>query len=174
MKNANIISAQDLYDLVSKQLSENTIIIDVRTPAEYRSEKIEGSMNFPLDSIDSCADTIKIYKKIYIVCSTQNRAIKACEVLKEQGCNDVIVVLGGISSWKNKNYPLIEGKKIISLSRQVQISAGGLIVLAVILSLLIHINFVYLSGIISLGLLYTGLSGTCYAAMVLSKMPWNK
>jgi|SaaInlStandDraft_7_1057024.scaffolds.fasta_scaffold143546_2 rhodanese-related sulfurtransferase len=177
MKDANIISAQDLHELTIGRFPETSIILDIRTPAEHRSEKIKGSINISLDSFDdmkSHIDELKKYKKIYLICATQSRALKAYELLHARGYNNLFAVLGGMSSWKQLKYPLIEGKKIISLTRQVQITAGGLIILGVLCSLVLDARFIYLPGLIGVGLLYTGISGTCLAAMGLSKMPWNK
>ena len=41
-------------------------------------------------------------------------------------------------------------------------------------NIFIHLEFIWLSGAIGAGLLFTGVSGNCMMAMVLEKMPWNK
>ena len=58
--------------------------------------------------------------------------------------------------------------------RQVQIVAGGLVLLGVALGALVSPWFYGLSGFVGLGLMFAGLTGFCSMAKLLAVMPWNR
>ncbi len=58
--------------------------------------------------------------------------------------------------------------------QQVQIVAGSLVLLGVVLGYLLNPAFFLLSGFVGAGLLFAGLSGWCGMALLLAKMPWNR
>ena len=58
--------------------------------------------------------------------------------------------------------------------RQVQITAGSMVVLGIVLALLVSPWFMALSAFVGAGLAFAGLSGTCAMASLLAQMPWNK
>ena len=50
----------NINDLVEEaRQTENAVIIDVRTPAEYKQGHIKGAYNIPLDQIDAVKKTVK-------------------------------------------------------------------------------------------------------------------
>lgn len=58
--------------------------------------------------------------------------------------------------------------------RQVQITAGSIVLLGAILSATVHPAFIWLSAFIGAGLLFAGASGWCGMAKLLGLMPWNR
>ena len=56
---------------------------------------------------------------------------------------------------------------------QVQITAGGLVVLGVVLAVLVLPWFMGLSSFAGAGLIYAGMSGECTMAAILKHMPRN-
>jgi rhodanese-related sulfurtransferase len=154
---------------------KNITLIDVRTPAEYEDYHIPDAMLMPLDKIDpkilaeNCPE-----QELYVVCQGGNRSSKACEQLKTQSNLKIINVLGGTKAWESAGYPLIRGKKTISLERQVRIAAGLLVIIGVLLGYGFSQNFILLSGFVGAGLVFAGITDTCGMAMLLAKMPWNQ
>ena len=57
--------------------------------------------------------------------------------------------------------------------RQVQIGAGSLVLIGVVLGALVLPGFYALSGVVGAGLLIAGVTGFCGMARVLGVMPWN-
>jgi len=66
---------------------EDLIIIDVRSPMEYASGHVEGSINLPLDRfVDSYATVIQDKaKKIVVYCASGARSNQAVQFLMAQG-----------------------------------------------------------------------------------------
>ena len=58
--------------------------------------------------------------------------------------------------------------------RQVQITAGSLVVIGAVLGATVSPMFYVLSGFVGAGLVFAGVSGTCGLANMLRLMPWNR
>ncbi|MEI6221820.1 MAG: rhodanese-like domain-containing protein [bacterium] len=169
------ITVQELKSVLDQGKREDILVLDVRTPAEHRGERILGVTNIPVQEIGKHLDELKKYKQVYVHCASGNRSGSACVQMAQYGLPNAINVSGGITEWKKEGFPVLSsGKQVIPVMRQVQIIAGSLVLLGVILSLVIHPGFIYLSGFVGAGLLFAGLSGFCTMAVVLEKMPWNR
>ena len=62
----------------------------------------------------------------------------------------------------------------LPLMRQVQIAAGSLALLGVILGYAVSSAFFLLSGFVGAGLILAGVTGFCGMARLLAIMPWNR
>ncbi|RXK60926.1 rhodanese-like domain-containing protein [Lacibacter luteus] len=67
-------------------LSSGALIVDVRTPGEYRGGHIKGSVNIPVDSIrQHITDLKKKGKPVITCCASGMRSSSAASVLKGAG-----------------------------------------------------------------------------------------
>jgi len=153
-------------------------LIDIREPAEFLREHVPGAISFPLSDILS-GKKIKDLSVIHPVifhCLAGSRTTENEDVLISTANPATALLLsGGINAWKSANLPTVEDKKYpLPIMRQVQIVAGALILLGVLMGYAIDQSFFLLSGFIGAGLLFAGISGWCGMAVLLSKMPWNK
>jgi len=94
----NNISPQE----AKKRMDESGkfVLLDVRTPAEYKQVHIEGAKLIPLDTLESRA-TVDLPDKnvpIYIYCLSGGRAGSAVRMLTNMGYTEVYN-FGGISNW---------------------------------------------------------------------------
>ena len=159
--------------LHSKKLWSNDIIIDVRTAEEYHLEHIQGSINMPVDQFDAFVDKLWSYENIYIYCNTGNSSTLFAQKAQAEWIQTTIV-LWWLSAW-SKKYPTIKQKWALPMMQQVQIAAGALVLLGIILSLVTsNWRFVALSAFVWAGLVFAGSTGYCGMAKVLAKMPWNR
>lgn len=80
--------------------SEDAVILDVRTPAEYASGKIEGAINLDIYAATFASDINKLDKnKTYFVyCRSGNRSGQACSIMAKQGFEKLYNLSGGIMS----------------------------------------------------------------------------
>ncbi|MDW8399764.1 MAG: DUF2892 domain-containing protein, partial [Acetobacteraceae bacterium] len=80
-----------------------------------------------------------------------------------------------LEAWKAAGLPVAEDRRQpIELMRQVQIAAGSLVLVGVLLGALLHPGFFALSGFVGAGLVFAGATGTCGLAQLLRLMPWNR
>ncbi len=67
-------------------VKNGAIIVDVRTPGEFRSGHIKGSINIPLDDIRSKTEELKKKNKVVITCCRSgNRSGMAKSMLQSAG-----------------------------------------------------------------------------------------
>lgn len=75
-------STVDLKELVTS----GAVIIDVRSPNEYKTGHIQGSKNYPLDSLRSKLNEVKkTGKPVITVCRSGTRSGIAKGILKSAG-----------------------------------------------------------------------------------------
>ena len=68
----------------------NALLIDVRTPEEYRKEHIDGAINIPVYEIDNIKNEIIDQDKVILVyCSTGKRSKIVKQILMQNGYKNV-------------------------------------------------------------------------------------
>ena len=152
-------------------------ILDVRTPGEFASLRIAGSVNVPFERLDPPALLARFGADtpLYCVCQTGTRSQLAADRLRAAGFTNVVHVDGGTNAWTSAKLPLLRGERsVISLERQVRIAAGLISVLGIIAGALIHPAGYVVSALVGAGLFYAGVSNTCGMSMVLARLPWNQ
>jgi len=83
------------------ELKKNgALILDVRTPSEYKSGHIKGSKNIPLQELNSKMKGLKKDQVIITCCASGMRSGNAKSILKNEGFE--VYNGGGWSSLKNK------------------------------------------------------------------------
>ena len=76
-------------------IADEFVVIDVRTPEEFKVGHIEESSNVEWQIISSIIDEVKKDQKIYLYCRSGGRSQKATDILIDLGYEDV-TNLGGI------------------------------------------------------------------------------
>jgi rhodanese-related sulfurtransferase len=162
------LSLKTLYDR-----EQGIHVFDVRTPAEFQELRLPFSKLAPLEALKprevveqaGIGDT----ETIYLSCSRM-----AAEKFLKEGFGNVCVVEGGVEGWASAGLPVLRGRKVISLERQVRIAAGSLVVLGLTLGYAVHPGFAGLSAFVGCGLVFAGITDTCGMGMLLARMPWNQ
>ena len=67
-----------------------------------------------------------------------------------------------------------EEHPVMSIERQVRITAGSLVLIGLILGFLVHPGYFAISAFIGTGLVFAGITNTCGLGLLLARMPWNK
>lgn len=157
------------------QQGDQLKLVDVRTPLEFASGHVPGAVNLPLDILTPTALTgLAGGPPIVFICKGGTRGGKACEQAEVLGI-PALNLSGGTEGWKQSGYPVEgSGKEVISLERQVRISAGALVVIGTTLGWLTSPSWLALPLFVGAGLVFAGVTDTCGMAMILAKMPWNQ
>ena len=159
------------------------VVLDVRTPAEFASEHIEGAIHL---EHGPSADLSSRFagKKLVFQCGGGGRSQRACEAFRTLDDEAPLYNLaGGIRGWKAAGLPTAsyavcmsrkKPKRTIPLERQVMLAVGLLLMLLTVLIHVVNPQLYLLVGLIGAGLTVAGLTGFCGLAILLSKMPWNR
>lgn len=90
------------------------VILDVRTPGEFREGRLKGAVN-----VDYLAGALEKElpqldnKKTYLVyCAVGGRSAKSAQFLRKAGFKKVFDMKGGITAWKGEQLPLIGGASL--------------------------------------------------------------
>jgi len=167
---AQHLSAQELADQLAGQ---RVSVIDVREPMEFAGGHIAGSLNVPLSRL---AQADLPQGPLVLVCQSGNRSARGVQALLQRGSSHPVSDLeGGIPSWQQAGLPLRRlSKAPLPLMRQVQIAAGSLVLLGLILSHSVAPAWILLTWFVGAGLVFAGVSGFCGMARLLAVMPWNR
>lgn len=150
-------------------------LIDVREADEFARDRIPGAILSPLSAFDPGRIKPAPGKRLVIHCASGKRSAQAAQRLEAAGFNDVANLAGGTAAWKAAGLPMVENRKApLPIMRQVQITAGSLALLGVVLGFSAHPGFFLLSGAIGAGLMLSGITGTCMMASLLMKLPYNR
>lgn len=106
---AGNISVRDAAALL-QNAPDGLIILDVRTPGEFREGHLAGARNvdffggrFEMETADLPRDaTLLIY------CRSGKRSAAAAETLGEAGMNRILHMYQGIEGWKDAGLPLVK------------------------------------------------------------------
>ena len=78
------------------------LLLDVRTPEEFRAGRIPGSRNLPLQELERAPAVIGSGSvPLYLYCRSGNRSAAAARILRRMGYRNV-TDLGGISGWQGE------------------------------------------------------------------------
>ena len=166
------ISVSQSFD--QRKQNSGIPLIDVRTPAEYGSIHADGAVNHPMESLQVEKIPFAQEEEIHVICQSGGRSMKVSQKLEAAGFTNVVNVEGGTSAWHAARLPVVEGKKVMSLERQVRIAAGSLVVIGAAIGQFVHPGGFGLSAFIGAGLVFAGVTDTCGMGMMIAKMPWNR
>jgi rhodanese-related sulfurtransferase len=151
-------------------------LLDVRTPGEFQSGHIDGSVNVPLDQIGSNLGRIVDGTKgrVVVICQAGGRATEAAGKLSAAGAADVVVLEQGMNGWLAAGAPVeSSGQQRWALERQVRLVAGGIVATSILGSIW-EPRVRFLAGGIGAGLVFAAVSNTCAMGKMLMKLPYNK
>lgn len=92
------VDAQQFAELMK---TPNTVVLDVRTPAETAAGMIEGAIELDVTSPDFAAKVAELDKtKTYLVyCRSGRRSANACQIMSGQGFGALYNLQGGYLAW---------------------------------------------------------------------------
>lgn len=166
------LSATQVDDLIEKGSAR---LIDVRSPGEFASVRIPGSVNLPLDLLRRQGGTLRSEHDdpVVLLCASGTRAAQARDVLAGCGLSRVEVLEGGVTAWEQAGREVHRGSGVWAMERQVRLTAGSL-VLAGVLGSLRYRPAVALAGAIGAGLTFSAVTDTCGMARMLALLPHNR
>ncbi|MFJ7769388.1 rhodanese-like domain-containing protein [Streptomyces sp. NPDC097107] len=166
-------------DEARTRLHELTVI-DVRTPGEYAGGHLPGALNIPLDQIQRALPDIRHaaeHGDVLVVCASGARSENAGRILAEHGVTTA-TLSGGTGAWTADGHELHRpqgaARATWAMERQVRLTAGAIVLLGLLLGLVVHPAFQFLSAAIASGLVFSALTNSCGMAALLARLPHNR
>ena len=153
------------------RIAEGATLIDIRGADEHARSRIPGARNAPLGSELNLGDAPAV---IFHCRSGMRTDANAAQLAAASPCQAYLLE-GGIDAWRAAGLPVIDDAKApLEIMRQVQITAGLLVLAGVLLSLTVAPGWIGLSAFVGAGLTFAGVTGWCGMARLLALMPWNR
>jgi rhodanese-related sulfurtransferase len=156
-------------------IDAGAVLIDIRERDEHLRERIPQARLQPMASLRSGASIASGGQPIIFHCKSGGRTQSNAACLSAVANCEAYILEGGLDAWRRAGLPVVTDRsQPIELMRQVQIAAGGAVVLGVVLGVFVTPWFYALSAFVGAGLIVAGATGFCGLARLLSIMPWNR
>ncbi len=147
------------------------VLIDIREADEFARVHVNGALSRPL----SGAVGLPGGRELVFTCRTGMRTGADADRLAGSAEGEAFVLQGGLDAWIKAGLPVEQDRTApLEMMRQVQIGAGSLVLLGVLLGLFAHPGFFAVAGFVGAGLTFAGLTGFCGMARLLAFAPWNR
>lgn len=89
-------------------VNKGVVVLDIRTPAEFKSGHIPGAVNIDFYNKNFEADLSKLDKnaQYFVYCRTGNRSSSALKLMHKLGFTKVWHLYKGIVDWKGAGLPI--------------------------------------------------------------------
>ena len=163
---------------IEAERARNSLLLDVRSPAEFRGGHVRGAVNLPLELVTiakvSALRGVDANRHVVLLCAAGKRATVAAERLSGKGLQ-ILVVTGGTAACATAGLPLDKiSNGVISVERQVRIAAGTLVLAGVLLGATVDPAFYGLSGFLGAGRIFAGVTDWCGMGLLIARAPWNR
>lgn len=93
-----------------KAKGDSVLLVDVRTPEEFRSGHLPGALLLDFQSPAFAAEAAKLprEKQIYVYCRSGRRSKASAPVFRDAGFPQVRNLAGGIAGWREAGLPVTE------------------------------------------------------------------
>ena len=95
------LSVNQCVDLINSE--KDLLILDVRSDEDYSNKHIKGAKSIPLSKLGFSLDEIINYEnsKVIVYCTAGSKSIQACQILEDNGFNNLYNMIGGYGAWEN-------------------------------------------------------------------------
>jgi len=101
------ISLDPYYFHLEYLINDSSLMIDVRTPFEFRRNRIKDAINIPsVRDLEIAADTISRICFLFLYCTDDFRSRQAAEHFYKKGFRKIASLEGGLISWRRENMPV--------------------------------------------------------------------
>ena len=162
-------------DVARRLKNAGALLVDIREPDEYARRHVAGALSRPLSAFEEAHLRISAGREVIFTCRSGNRTSIHCDRLAASVGGEAYVMDGGVDGWAAAGLPVDENRKApLELMRQVQIAAGLLVLVGVILGFAVSPALFGLAAFVGAGLTFAGVTGWCGMAKLLAVMPWNR
>jgi rhodanese-related sulfurtransferase len=89
----------------------DTVLLDVRTPDEYRQAHLRGALLIPLGELQSRVQEIPRNRPVLVYCAVGARSVSAAAFLASKGYREIYHMSDGLVGWYKNGFPLERGAR---------------------------------------------------------------
>lgn len=106
-----VVSLDTAYDMLFEDMPENLVVLDVRTPDEFRANRLPNAILIDIYEPDFQARIAELDRDVpyLLYCRTGNRSQQAREIMEDLGFSDVSDIDGGMVAWLDDGKPFVTG-----------------------------------------------------------------
>ncbi len=157
------------------RMRDGAVLIDIREPDEFARRHIRGAISAPLSNWEQAHLTITPDQDVIFTCRSGMRTSAACDRLAARLDGPAYSLDGGLNGWEKAGLSIeVDAKAPLEIMRQVQIGAGSLVLLGILLGFALSPLWFGLSAFVGAGLAFAGITGFCGMARLLMLAPWNR
>lgn len=104
---ARNVAPEDAYTLLSQR--SDLYLLDVRTLGEFQQARLEGARLIPIDQLVQRLAEVPRDRPILVYCAVGSRSAQVVNYLARRGYPELYNLYGGIYSWAQKGYPILQG-----------------------------------------------------------------
>ena len=93
--------------LAEELAGSDAFLLDVRSPREWATKHIEGSVNFPLNHLQERIGEVPRDRRIVVHCAGGYRSSIAASILHQYGITNLMEMAGGLAAWEAAQLPLV-------------------------------------------------------------------
>ena len=85
-----------------------TLVLDVRSAEDFAAGHIRDAKNIPLKELKGRIAELEKFKArpVVVVCNKGLQSTKAASLLKKEGFEEAVSLLGGMNEWQSQSLPL--------------------------------------------------------------------
>ena len=95
-------------DEMARALEAGECVVDVREADEYAAAHVPGVRLIPLSEFQQRWEEIPTDGRVYLICGSGPRSLRAAAALRQAGV-DAVNVAGGTKQWREEGRPLETG-----------------------------------------------------------------
>lgn len=101
------IEEMDAAEVAALLRARKLLLIDVREPGEFQSERIAGALLYPLSTFEAAALPEDGLRRVVFQCGSGKRSLLAAERRLAAGQQHAAHLRGGLAAWKAAGFPVI-------------------------------------------------------------------
>lgn len=166
------LSPQQVRERLENELA---VLVDIREPEEFARSHINEARSMPLSNWEKAHLSVDPAADVIFTCRSGMRTAGSCDRLAARVSGDAFVLNGGLDAWTKAGLPVATNADApMEIMRQVQIAAGSLVLMGVLLGFFVTPAWFALAGFVGAGLTLAGVTGFCGMARLLMLAPWNR
>jgi phage shock protein E len=98
------ISSTQARALIAKD--KKVLLLDVRTPEEYRQAHLHGAVLIPLGELEKRVQEVPRDRPLLVYCAVGARSVSAAGLLSARGYREIYQMSDGLVGWYKNGFPV--------------------------------------------------------------------